>query len=57
MNPGTNALDRIRKNMLFYQIWKDEYEERIIALRGDLGEVHFGLDDETYDITCSLKSM
>ncbi|CAF3354563.1 unnamed protein product [Rotaria socialis] len=43
-----NSLDRIRKNMLFYQIWKDEYEQRIIPLQGDLGKNHFGLDDETY---------
>jgi thioester reductase-like protein len=35
--------------MLFYQIWKDDYQERIIPLRGDLAEFHFGLDNETYE--------
>ncbi|CAF0942951.1 unnamed protein product [Rotaria sordida] len=43
-----NGLDRIRKNMLFYQIWKDDYEERIIPLQGDLSQNNFGLDKETY---------
>jgi thioester reductase-like protein len=46
---STNALDRIRKNMLFYQIWKDEYQQRIIALQGDLAKSRFGLDVEIYD--------
>jgi thioester reductase-like protein len=35
--------------MLFYQIWKDDYEQRIIPLRGDPAEIHFGLDSETYE--------
>ena len=43
-----NPLDRIRQNMLYYQIWKDEYEHRIIPLRGDLSQFHFGLDEQTY---------
>ncbi|CAF4734212.1 unnamed protein product, partial [Rotaria magnacalcarata] len=43
-----NPLDRIRENMLFYQIWKDEYEQQIIPLQGDLEKNHFGLDDESY---------
>ncbi|CAF1549774.1 unnamed protein product, partial [Rotaria sp. Silwood1] len=43
-----NPLDRIRKTMLFYQIWKDDYEQRIIPLQGDLSQNHFGLDDEIY---------
>ncbi|CAF5168645.1 unnamed protein product, partial [Rotaria magnacalcarata] len=43
-----NPLDRIRENMLFYEIWKDEYEQQIIPLQGDLEKNHFGLDDESY---------
>jgi thioester reductase-like protein len=35
--------------MLFYQIWKENYEERIIPLRGDLAKSSFGLDNETYE--------
>jgi fatty acid CoA ligase FadD9 len=45
---SVNPLDRLRQNMLFYQIWKDDYQERIIALRGDLAQSCFGLDSETY---------
>ena len=43
-----NPFDRIRKKMLFYQIWKDEYQQRILAIRSDLAQTHFGLDDQTY---------
>jgi thioester reductase-like protein len=35
--------------MSFYQIWKDHYEQRIVAVRGDLTQSHFGLDDNTYE--------
>jgi thioester reductase-like protein len=43
-----NPLDRIHETMSFYQIWKDDYQQRIIPVRGDLAHIHFGLDDETY---------
>ena len=45
---SANPLDRIRENMLFYRIWKDDYQERIIPLRGNLAEVYFGLTNEVY---------
>jgi fatty acid CoA ligase FadD9 len=44
-----NPMDRIRETMSFYQIWKDDYQQRIIPVRGDLAHVHFGLDDDTYE--------
>ncbi|CAF2510133.1 unnamed protein product [Rotaria sp. Silwood2] len=44
-----NPLDRIRENMIFYQIWKEDYHERIIPLRGDLAKPYFGLSNETYE--------
>ncbi|CAF2945168.1 unnamed protein product [Rotaria sp. Silwood2] len=44
-----NPLDRIRENMIFYQIWKEDYHERIIPLRGDLAKTYFGLSNETYE--------
>ena len=44
-----DPIDRVRETMLFYQIWQDEYQHRIVALRGDLAQNHFGLDDETYE--------
>jgi thioester reductase-like protein len=30
-----NPLDRIRENLLFYKIWKEDFQERIIPLQGD----------------------
>jgi fatty acid CoA ligase FadD9 len=45
----TNALDRIKQNMVFYQIWKEEFQTRIIPLQGDLSKTCFGLDNETYN--------
>ncbi|CAF4209016.1 unnamed protein product [Rotaria sp. Silwood2] len=44
-----NPLDRIRENMIFYQIWKEDYHERVIPLRGDLAKTYFGLSNETYE--------
>jgi thioester reductase-like protein len=44
-----NPLDRIRQNMLFHQIWREDFQERIIPLQGDLGKTRFGLDIETYE--------
>jgi fatty acid CoA ligase FadD9 len=44
-----NPLERIRDNMLFYRIWKEDYHERIIPLRGDLAKPYFGLDNETFE--------
>ncbi|CAF1436026.1 unnamed protein product, partial [Rotaria sordida] len=43
-----NPLDRIRQNMLFHKIWKEDFQERIIPLQGDLEETCFGLDHEVY---------
>ncbi|CAF4174822.1 unnamed protein product [Rotaria sordida] len=34
--------------MIFLQLWNEEFRDRIIALRGDLAQEHFGLDNETY---------
>jgi myxalamid-type nonribosomal peptide synthetase MxaA len=34
--------------MLSYHIWRDDYQKRIIALRGDLAQSCFGLDSEIY---------
>jgi len=46
---SVNPLDRIRENMIFYQIWKEDYQERLIPLRGDLAKTSFGLDNDTYE--------
>ena len=45
----TDPLDRIRQNMIFLQLWNEDFRERIIALRGDLAQDRLGLDCGTYD--------
>lgn len=35
--------------MIFLQIWNDDFQQRILALRGDLNEYHFGFDNATYE--------
>ncbi|UJR17068.1 hypothetical protein I4U23_003965 [Adineta vaga] len=41
-------LDRIRENLLFHKVWRNDLQERIIPLQGDLEEPYFGLDHPTY---------
>jgi len=43
-----NPLDRIRENMVFLQLWNEEFRDRIVALNGDLAQEYFGLDYGTY---------
>jgi fatty acid CoA ligase FadD9 len=45
---SVNPLDRIRENLLFYQLWREDFRQRILPLRGDLEKTYFGLDHETY---------
>ncbi|CAF4378989.1 unnamed protein product, partial [Adineta steineri] len=47
--PLMDPIDRIRQNMLFLQIWNEDFRKRIVALRGDLAENHFGLDNQAYE--------
>ena len=46
---NVDPMDRIRENMHFYQIWKDDYQQRIIPLQGDLTKPSFGLDTLTFN--------
>ncbi|GAE06769.1 long-chain-fatty-acid-CoA ligase [Paenibacillus sp. JCM 10914] len=36
---------RIKNNMIFYELWKDEMGERIVPVAGDLSKVNFGLSE------------
>jgi thioester reductase-like protein len=45
---SVDPLDRIRENLIFLHLWQDNFGERIIAVRGDLSQKQFGLDDDTY---------
>lgn len=41
-----HALVRLRENLSNYDLWKDEYEARIVTVPGDLGQPDMGLSDE-----------
>jgi fatty acid CoA ligase FadD9 len=45
---SVDPLDRIRKNLIFLHLWQDSFGERIEAVRGDLAQTQFGLDNEMY---------
>ena len=45
-----NPWDRIRQNMIFHQIWKEDFRERIIPVRGDLAKTCFGLDNQLFNL-------
>ncbi|CAF1105727.1 unnamed protein product [Adineta steineri] len=47
--PLMDPIDRIWQNMLFLQIWNEDFRERIVALRGNLAENRFGLDNQMYE--------
>ncbi|CAF1361217.1 unnamed protein product, partial [Adineta ricciae] len=49
-NSSVNLMDRIQQTMRFYQIWKDDYQERVIPLQGDLSQTYFGLDNDHYEL-------
>ena len=53
----TRPLDRIRQKMTFFQIWREEFAERIIALQGDLAKDHFEFDHETYENLAAQTEM
>jgi thioester reductase-like protein len=46
--PSINPLNRIRENLVFLRLWQNDFEERIIPLRGDLAQTRFGLDEKKY---------
>ena len=46
--PMINSLNRIQQSMMFFQNWREEFQERIIAVTGDLTKDRFGLDSATY---------
>ena len=46
--PSTDPLDRIRENLIFLRLWQDDFQDRIVPLRGDLAKTRLGLDDKIY---------
>jgi myxalamid-type nonribosomal peptide synthetase MxaA len=47
-NP-TSGLDRIRGNVSGYGLWRAGYEDRVVAVPGDLARPRLGLGDATWD--------
>jgi fatty acid CoA ligase FadD9 len=45
---SVDPLDRIQKNLIFLHLWQDNFRERIVAVRGDLAQTQFGLDNGMY---------
>jgi myxalamid-type nonribosomal peptide synthetase MxaA len=43
---------KIRKGMLDYGLWDDEYKKRIVAVFGDLSKPRLGIDSEVYEYLC-----
>jgi thioester reductase-like protein len=43
-----HGLERIRQNMASYHLWKPEYEQRVVAVNGDLKNPHFGLSEKEF---------
>lgn len=39
---------RVRQNMERYGLWRDEFDERIMAVCGDLGQPRLGLSEENF---------
>ena len=54
---ATKAMDRIRHKMIGFQIWREDFVDRIIALHGDLTKDHFDLDQETYENLAARTEM
>jgi len=46
------ALSRLREVLSTCDLWREDYENRIVAIPGDLRLPRFGLDGHTYDLLC-----
>lgn len=44
----SSALSRVRKNLMTYQVWDQEMEERIIPVAGDLSAINLGLSKDLF---------
>ena len=48
-----NAMERIIKNMQFFQCWEENFQTKIIAVPGDLKKPHLGIEDKLYTNLCN----
>ena len=50
---AADGLRRIKQSMTYYKVWEDGFEERLIAVTGDLSKPGFGIEKDLYDELCS----
>ncbi len=50
---GADARQRLVSSLKHYDLWRDEHEDRIRVLCGDLGQPNFGLDGADWDTLAS----
>ncbi|MDR0493766.1 MAG: thioester reductase domain-containing protein [Nitrososphaerota archaeon] len=48
-----SAMERIIKNMQFFQCWEETFQTNIIAIPGDLKKPHLGIEDNLYAKLCT----
>ncbi len=53
-NDRAFALQRIRKNLSFYNLWREEFHHRIVPVVGDLGKPLLGIKEEEFNRLASL---
>lgn len=46
----SGALSRIRTTLAKWDLWRDEYEPRIVTIPGDLRLPRLGIDERTYEV-------
>ncbi|MEC3975524.1 thioester reductase domain-containing protein [Amycolatopsis sp. H20-H5] len=46
---GTDALNRVRKNLDSYGLWDDSFESRLTGVAGDLALPRLGVSDQDYE--------
>jgi L-aminoadipate-semialdehyde dehydrogenase len=49
---STAALDRLRRSLLGYGLWKDEWSTRLSCVVGDLSKPRLGIEDHMWQTLC-----
>lgn len=45
-----SGFNRIKENMQYYKLWKEDYEKRIVPVIGSVDKVNLGIEEEEYNI-------
>jgi amino acid adenylation domain-containing protein/FkbH-like protein/thioester reductase-like protein len=49
---GVQASERLRHALLCWDLWRNEYESRVVAISGDLRLPRLGVEEATYEMLC-----